>query len=52
MNNYFARLVYKWLVKYCRKHGDNCGNCIFNDNRPKCMCIANIPSEWYKPTNS
>ncbi len=49
MKNKIAMWVYKWLVKYCKSHDDYCTGCIFNDDRPRCKCIANIPTEWYKP---
>lgn len=49
MKNKIAKLVYKWLVRYCKDHNEDCKGCIFGDNRPRCGCIANIPSEWHEP---
>lgn len=49
MKNLIAMFVYKWLTKYCKSHSNNCENCIFDDSRPRCGCIANIPIEWYEP---
>lgn len=48
MKNILAIIAYKFLVKYCENHEESCRGCIFNDNRSECMCIANIPIEWYK----
>lgn len=43
-----AMTVYRWLVEHCNSHLDNdgdCNGCIFDDGRPLCGCIANVPTE-------
>jgi hypothetical protein len=59
MENKIAMFVYKWLVKYCKKHKHvrdgnfihTCKRCIFDDVRPLCGCILNIPTKWFKLKN-
>jgi hypothetical protein len=46
MKHKVARLIYKCLVRYCKSHDEYCTGCIFNSSRPRCGCIANIPTEW------
>lgn len=52
MKNKLAYWCYRYLVWYCNSFGkyDVCSHgCIFDDKRPRCGCIANIPTEWLKP---
>lgn len=51
MRDRIAMLAYKYLVRYCKYKSkmNTCKGCLFDDNRPRCGCIANIPEEWFNP---
>lgn len=53
MKNKVAYWCYRYLVWYCNSFAksDVCSGCIFDDKRPRCACIANIPIEWFEPHN-
>ena len=40
-----------WLANYCKKHGQDCKGCIFNDNKTEdeektCKISREIPQYW------